>query len=400
MELISIIVTVYNKSKYLAECLDSIRAQTYRNIEVILVDDGSTDQSADICKRYVSSDSRFVYCYQKNSGQNAARKLGVDKATGVWILSIDADDFVPSDMCEKLMIAQKKERADIVVGKIQKYKNGQYKQVLGSITGTYTGAEVISKCISSQFFSFLMPVAMYSTLYKKDYLKDFFHAVDLRINYSEDCACSLFSLTKAERVCLIPDVVYYYRQYDDSFCNVHNKTNVFSQKLLQEFLKKMFISTIDEKISDKLVRWLIVRDLLLGGYEFFSDYVGIFPYCEVLSGSRVAIYGAGMLGEELYEKLPSKYIRSGWFDKEAKYYQKNGKNVKLPQEIDENLFDYILIAVTNPDISEQIANELKSKMKNPEKVLIISERIIDSEYTIRKLNNLEHVNEKYVYVSA
>lgn len=398
MDKISIILTVYNKANYLRECLDSLQNQTYKYYEVIIVDDGSTDNSAGICLDYVKNNACFRYFYQENSGQNAARKLGVQKASGGWIVSVDADDFVSIDICEKLMTAKEKTGADIVFGRVQKFQDGEYRQVLKGIEGIYTGINALKKYIDKHFFSFGMPSGMCPILYPKKFLDEFFEIVDLRINFSEDCACTLYSLANAGKVCFISDVVYYYRQISESFCHGHQKTNVFSQKLLKIFLEKVLHFNENGVECERLVRWLIVRDLLLGGYEFFWDYLGLYPYCETLTGNKIAIYGAGVLGEELYEKLPSKYIRAGWFDREAEYYQKNGKNVKSPQEIDEQLFDYILIAVTNPDISRQIADDLKSKMKNPKKVLTISERIIDSNYTLNKLKDLERIDENYCYV--
>lgn len=398
MDKISIILTVYNKANYLRDCLDSLKNQTYKNYEVIIVDDGSTDNCVDICLEYVKNNARFRYFYQENSGQNAARKLGVKKALGEWILSVDADDFVSIDICEKLMEAKEKTGADIVFGRVQKFQDGEYRQVLKCIEGIYSGINALKQYIDKQFFSFGMPSGMYPILYPKKFLDDFFKIVDLRINFSEDCACTLYSLANAGKVCFISDVVYYYRQISESFCHVHKKTNVFSQKLLKNFLEEVLPFSGNEVECERVVRWLIVRDLLLGGYEYFADYSGIYPYCEMPTGNRIAIYGAGVLGEEIYEKLSSKYICAGWFDREAEYYQKNGKEVSSPEEINEELFDYILIAVTNPDTSKQIATELKRKMKNPDKVLTILEQIIDSSYTLIKLKDLEGIDESYCYV--
>lgn len=398
MDKISIVLTVYNKANYLKECLDSLKNQTYNNYEVIIIDDGSTDNSADICLDYVKNNACFRYFYQENSGQNAARKLGVKKASGEWILSVDADDFVSVDICEKLIAAKERTGADIVFGQVQKYQDGKYRQVLKGPEGIYTNFEALRKYINKGFFSFGMPSGMVSILYSRNILKKFFDIVDLRINFSEDCACTLYNLANVSKVCFISDVVYYYRQISESFCHVHKKTNVFSQRLLKAFLEEILPLNENRGECARLLRWLIVRDLLLGGYEYFSDYAGIYPYCETPIGKRIAIYGAGVFGEEIREKLPLKYTCTGWFDREAELYQKNGKNVKSPQEIDEKLFDYILIAVTNPITSQQIADELKNRLQNPEKVLIISERIVDSIYTLEKLKNLEEIDESYCYV--
>ena len=105
---ISIIVPVYNVESYIEQCLDSIRKQTYSNLEVILIDDGSVDASASVCQRYVEEDSRFQLICQKNKGASAARNRGLDQATGEYIGFVDSDDWIEPDMYERLLkIAQK-----------------------------------------------------------------------------------------------------------------------------------------------------------------------------------------------------------------------------------------------------------------------------------------------------
>ena len=92
--LISVIVPIYNVAEYLPRCLDSICNQTYRNLEIILVDDGSTDNSLEICKEYAAKDQRIIVIHQKNKGVSAARNLGLDKMTGVFFTFVDSDDWI------------------------------------------------------------------------------------------------------------------------------------------------------------------------------------------------------------------------------------------------------------------------------------------------------------------
>ena len=100
--MISIIVPVYNVENYLEECLESIKNQTYTDIEVILVNDGSTDGSKEICKRYCELDSRFRLINQENQGQSVARNRGVAESTGEFIVFIDSDDIVKFDLLAQL----------------------------------------------------------------------------------------------------------------------------------------------------------------------------------------------------------------------------------------------------------------------------------------------------------
>lgn len=114
MEKISIIVPVYNSEKYLDKCLDTLCNQTLKKIEIIMVNDGSTDNSENIIKDRVKKDSRIKLYNKKNGGQASARNLGLTKATGEYIAFIDSDDYIEFDFCEKLYNVAKKNNSDIV----------------------------------------------------------------------------------------------------------------------------------------------------------------------------------------------------------------------------------------------------------------------------------------------
>lgn len=111
--LVSVIVPVYNVAPYLEQCLDSIVNQSYRNLEIILVDDGSTDESGAICDRYAEQDSRIRVVHKENGGLSSARNVGLDKMTGEWVLFVDSDDWIELNTLE-LLFEQKDECAEIV----------------------------------------------------------------------------------------------------------------------------------------------------------------------------------------------------------------------------------------------------------------------------------------------
>lgn len=112
--LISIIIPVYNSENYLVKCVDSIINQTYKNLEIFLVDDGSTDSSAAICDEYVNKDKRIKVIHKANGGQGSARNLALEDASGEWIGFVDSDDWIDSDMYEFLLSKAVSENTDIV----------------------------------------------------------------------------------------------------------------------------------------------------------------------------------------------------------------------------------------------------------------------------------------------
>lgn len=114
--LVSIIVPVYNVDKYLDECIQSLVNQTLKNIEIILVDDGSTDESGIICDQYAKYDSRVKVIHQQNGGQSMARNAGVKIANGKYLLFVDSDDYILTEACEKLIYYATVSNADLVWG--------------------------------------------------------------------------------------------------------------------------------------------------------------------------------------------------------------------------------------------------------------------------------------------
>lgn len=113
-DLISVIIPIYNVEKYLFRCLSSVISQTYYNLEIILINDGSTDSSEEICNFFCEKDNRIVYFKQENRGLAAARNLGIDKSTGKFVCFLDSDDWIHPKMYEHLLLLHKITCTDII----------------------------------------------------------------------------------------------------------------------------------------------------------------------------------------------------------------------------------------------------------------------------------------------
>lgn len=155
--MVSVIVPVYNAECYLSECIDSILCQTYPNIEVILIDDGSTDGSLSVCQRKVEKDNRVKVIHQENQGVTAARKTGVINSIGNFICFVDSDDTIPDYAIEVLM-GKMKENVDIVLGCC----TNEFLK----IEGEFTREEYIQKLIDNTFRS-----SLWGNLYRKHLLE-------------------------------------------------------------------------------------------------------------------------------------------------------------------------------------------------------------------------------------
>ena len=113
--LISVVVPVYNVEHYLKKCVDSICHQTYRNLEIILVDDGSTDCSGSLCDEFATSDSRIRVIHKSNGGLSDARNAGMELASGEWWMFVDSDDYIAPDTAETLLLAAVENHCEIAV---------------------------------------------------------------------------------------------------------------------------------------------------------------------------------------------------------------------------------------------------------------------------------------------
>ena len=126
-EIVSIIVPIYNIAEYLPTCIDSICQQTYKNLELILVNDGSTDESGVICDKYSKEDSRIIVLHKENGGLVSARKAGMEIATGCYILNVDGDDWIEPDMVNSMVNRMIKDNTDLVQCRYIDEKKGKSK---------------------------------------------------------------------------------------------------------------------------------------------------------------------------------------------------------------------------------------------------------------------------------
>lgn len=143
--LISVIVPIYKTEQYLKKCVDSIIIQSYKNIQIILVDDGSPDKSGGICDEYASSDSRVKVIHQKNRGLSTAYNVGLDNASGEYIAFVDSDDWIDSDFCSVLVDLLEKNNADISACAFFSFLGSEQKTSVKENLTIYTGLEVIEK---------------------------------------------------------------------------------------------------------------------------------------------------------------------------------------------------------------------------------------------------------------
>lgn len=218
---ISIIVPVYNTGKYLPRCLESIMKQTYQNIEIVLVDDGSTDDSFSICEEYAARDSRIVVVRQENMGNNAARKTGLNVSTGDYITFVDSDDWIGRDLVAQLCQHIIGNDADMVIGDVLMFRvEGTLEERRNLIdAGVY---EHSRDAVKNLFFESGKPgnedckygilPFIFAKMYRKSMLVQSMGRIDDRIQYDEDRALVWTCLMQDIRVVFTDVMEYYYCQ--------------------------------------------------------------------------------------------------------------------------------------------------------------------------------------------
>ncbi|MHC8523483.1 glycosyltransferase family 2 protein [Rossellomorea sp. H39__3] len=234
---ISVIVPVYNVEDYLENCIKSILQQTYSNLEILLVNDGSTDSSLDICNEYALLDNRIKVYNKKNMGVSAARNYGIEKSTGAYIGFVDSDDWIEPEMFERLYKIIEEKNTEICVLK-NIYRDSQKFNI------TNIGSEVVTKQRAiKELLSYNFPASLWTSLYKKSLIaeirlsEDTFHLEDLEFQFKAICAANTVSL------CDTP--LYNYRTRSGSANN-----SGFNNKIVSCF---NILPSIEEYIIQKKV---------------------------------------------------------------------------------------------------------------------------------------------------
>lgn len=218
--LVSIVVPIYNMEQYLDRCLESVVNQTYERLEILLVDDGSTDSSSTVCDRWAAADSRITVIHKQNGGLGMARNTGLDHASGDYIFFLDSDDYVDTTLVEKCIRSVCKHNAEIVLfGRYNVYENGTV--TLGTVKAgrqLYRGSEIQTEILPSLFtYELGFGVSAWSRMYSVKFLKNnALRFVSEREIISEDAFFSLPLFAAASAVSIVPESLYYYCRRDSS----------------------------------------------------------------------------------------------------------------------------------------------------------------------------------------
>lgn len=281
-DLVSIVVPVYNVEKYLPACVDSILEQTYENIEVILVDDGSTDSSSELSKKYAQDYDFVRVIHKENAGLGFARNTGIDNATGDYIAFVDGDDFIAPDHIEKLMSSIKNGKLDACYGGYCKQVGDRFIPIVNPLHGN----KYENDAILGEFFPHLcgkldyhiideVQMSVCMVLYSASVIRENsirFHSE--RELISEDLIFNLDFLEHAKRIEATDKCGYFYRYTEGSLSKTYRSDRLFKQTIFTKYLIKKTIklgihSKCEQRIYSTYLAW--VRAIIQGEQKKYKQ---------------------------------------------------------------------------------------------------------------------------------
>lgn len=363
LPLVSIIVPVYNVSQYLEKCILSIINQSIKNIEVILVDDGSTDNSGVICNKFAEMDSRIKVIHKQNCGLVTARKAGLRVASGKYIGFVDGDDYVALDMFEKLCDNLEKTQADFVYSGI--IINGNTCDCLAN---DVIRIDDIEKNVDEYFLdidsSKRMGATLCTKLFCSNIIKDAYEIVPDGQALGEDSIATLECIFRCKKISLLNQAYYYYSVREDSITHVQNINKVVQETSLYNCMR----SILERYSCSSHTFYLLEKRYLFRLWGKLSERMKqdipmikyIYPNPIMLCGKKIVVYGAGTVGQGYYAQISSfnncKVV--AWIDKNYDKYNFAFRKVEDVQRLLSLEFDLIVIAVQNKETAKIIRQSL------------------------------------------
>lgn len=368
--LVSVIVPVYNTRQYLSACLDSILNQTYKNIEVVLVDDGSTDGSLDICMDYAKTDSRIIVVQQEHGGLVEARKSGVKTSKGEYCIFVDSDDWIAEDLLETVLTLTDRGSVDIVNYNMRSVGNGCSDWTYMVPEGIYEHVELedIYKKMMFDFENECPGIiqSLCTKFMRRELLWSSIESEDPRITMGEDAAVVYKAMLMARKIAVTHKVFYFYRIHEKSMCRKKENDMVIKVYHFQQYMQGVFSEYSKSYELDRQLKRYIVPFIRKGISDLFSLEIHSLyriPFCILADciNRRIVLYGAGVVGKSYYRQLTSiQDMRlAAWVDRKLGGQKIYDCEIEFPEVLKDIDFDRIIIAVKNQDIAAEIKKNLE-----------------------------------------
>lgn len=378
--LVSIIVPIYKIDRYLGLCIESVINQTYSDLEIILVDDGSPDRCPEICDLYAKKDCRIKVIHKKNGGLVSARKAGLIESNGEFISYVDGDDWIDSTFIESLYSTVLSNEADIVCAGFTRDLFSKSVTLTNGIPfGVYKGCEIArlwrNMISEGSFYHPGVTSYVWNKMFRREILLDPQMKVDVRISIGEDAAVTYPALLKSRCVVVMDNCDYHYRQREDSMLKQCTGYAKEAEKLLYlyDYLISWAKSTDSQfNIVSQVEDYILANEIMRSGGRLAHDDYSTFD--PVYYGKRVVIYNAGTFGQQLMNRFKETNHCEvvAWIDDDYWEYRRCCLDVDPVESISSLSFDYVLVAKVDEAISEEVYERLIGLGVEKERILTVS----------------------------
>lgn len=278
-DLISVIVPIYNVEKYIHECLSSVLNQTYKNLEIILIDDGSQDMSGKICDEYGFKDNRIIVIHKKNGGLSAARNLGLKKSNGKYVVFIDSDDYLSENYVYLLYMSIKNNNSDIAICSYKFIKQNKNETRLSTLINnvSYSNVDILKNLLKGNIECYA-----WNKIYKKK-LFDLNNITFPENKFYEDITTFVRLIIKSNRISYVDVPLYMYRIRKGSITDSKNRelSNDFNEAIysVNEIIE---YNNLKNEVSQELVNFNLMYTLMnlnivskythYSSFEFYSEF--------------------------------------------------------------------------------------------------------------------------------
>lgn len=382
---ISVVVPVYNVEKYLRKCLDSIVDQTYRDLEILLVDDGSTDSSPIICEEYARMDERVKVIHQKNQGVWCARRNGTNLATGKYIGYVDGDDWIESDMFCMLIKWIEQYDVDVVeTGCIDSWEGSEKKRITYLPEGCYKG-DVFEEKIApfllycGSFFEHGVSAYLVTKLFRRDVMCQIQSSLPETLKLHDDTMCSFPYIAKTKSIYISNYCFYHYRVRSDSLKRSKNAVNNNDINSMYAQMCTAFDGTTKSAKYERQVQYYLMYYLLFKNIEIFDNqdaHYFLAPYGDIDKEKKLVLYGAGAFGVQLYKYVENVYGKDHvhWVDQNYAFI--NSEEVENPNILNKITYDYVVVSIIREEAYRSARRDLINFGIPKEKIVWINERYL------------------------
>ena len=367
MDLISVVVPIYNLDAYLYQCVSSIVGQSYRHLEIILVDDGSTDNALEICEYFRKSDPRIKVIAQPNGGLVSARKAGLNASSGKYVFYVDGDDWIEPDCLAKYHGLAQAHNADMVIGDYRREFLGNFLTIRNPIApGVYDRhrieRDILPSMISrGSFFSHGLRTYSWGKLYKRGMIADLQNLVPEQVMVAEDAALVYPAIDRSQTVVVTDVALCNYRQRPNSILKSMPFDDRDTDRIAAAF--RYMATALDSASSpygyaQQLQAYFVAIVTIRSG-GFLRDkalYDRLQVFGPLAQGARLAVYNSGSFGQHVYRHLQSNpaFALAGWYDPDHRENAILRMPVSDPDTLRDAVFDHLLLPSFDPVLHAEV----------------------------------------------